>query len=141
MRVRARLDPLIPGLTDRTENLRPLLAELSRRGVKSIVASYLFLRPGFAQRVSRQLEFALGPACDLGAWSVQDFADGFGSGRTISIEERQARFNKLRDLAAGFGIDVHVCACKNPHLPASSDCKIAGPPSNAKPEPDTPLFR
>ncbi|MBT3201525.1 MAG: radical SAM protein [Phycisphaerales bacterium] len=138
--VRVRLDPLIPGLTDRADNLRPLLSELSRRGVRSIVASYLFLRPGFAQRVSRQLEFALGSSWDIGAWSGQNFVEGLGSGRMISTEERQARFTQLRDLAAGFGIDVHVCACKNPRLQDNSDCKIAGPSPNAQPEPDTPLF-
>lgn len=138
--VRARLDPLIPGLTDRTENIVSLLGELSRLGVRSIVASYLFLRPGFARRVSRQLELARDSGCDLGEWSAQDFVSGLGSGRMISAEERQGRFDKLRDLAAECGIDVHVCACKNPHLPDSSDCKIAGPQSNARPEPDTPLF-
>lgn len=138
--VRARLDPLIPGLTDTPDNLRPLLEALSRRGVRSIAASYLFLRPAFAQRLSEQLERAMGSDCSIGTWSWQDFADDVGGGQMISPEARRARFDRLGRLAAKYGIDVHVCACKNPNLAAGSDCQIAGPPVKAQRGRNAPLF-
>ncbi len=138
--VRARLDPLIPGLTDTADNLRPLLAELSQRGVQSIAASYLFLRPPFAQRLSEQLELALGSDSAVGTWSWQSFADGVGGGQMIGPEERRSRFDWLGCLAAEYGIDVHVCACKNAYLAAGSDCQIAGPPMEAQLGHNAPLF-
>ncbi len=138
--VRARLDPLIPGLTDTADNLRPLLEELSRRGVRSVAASYLFLRPTFAQRLSEQLQLASGSGCPGTTWPWQDFADGVGGGRMIGLEARQARFDRLRRLAAEYGIDVLVCACKNASLAAGSDCQIAGPPAKAQLGRDAPLF-
>jgi len=138
--VRARLDPLTPGLTDTDDNLRSLLEELSRRGVRNIAASYMFLRPAFAGKVSGQLEAASGSEHTVGTWSWQDFADGLGRGRMIGLKTRQARFDRLEQLAADFSSDVHVCTCKNPHLVAGVNCQIAGPPPESQLGRDAPLF-
>jgi DNA repair photolyase len=138
---RARLDPLMPDLTDTEENLSALLAELSRRGVQDIAASYLFLRPAFARGLSEHLHRGAGsarPACE---WHWHDFADGVGGGQMIDREDRRQRFDRLEVLAAKHGIGVHVCACKNPDLAAGSNCRIAGPSPAALPMPDAPLFR
>jgi len=138
---KARLDPLIPEWTDTEDGLRPLLAELTWRGVQDIAASYLFLRPAFAQRLSEQLGLARGSTCSAGAWFWQRLADGVGGGQMIGPEERRARFDRLARLAAEYGIDVHVCVCKNPDLSAGPGCQIAGPPMEAPLGVEGPLFR
>lgn len=71
--IQARLDPLIPGLTDTIENLEPLLAELQQRGVRSIAASYLFLRPGFERRLAQVPSLA-----GATEWMWHRFANGVG---------------------------------------------------------------
>jgi DNA repair photolyase len=133
--VRARLDPLIPGLTDTVENLEPLLAELQRLGVRSVAASYLFLRPGFGQRLSHVPGLA-----NAKEWAWHCFADGVGGGKMIDAEHRRKGFARLASLAAEHAINVHTCACKNPDLPDSANCQIAGPSSEQGFLPNAPLF-
>ncbi len=128
--VRARLDPLVPDLTDTQENLTSLLAELGRRGVRGIAASYMFLRPAFAQRVSETLRQFAGGSCSTDMWSWRRLADGVGGGQMIDLVKRREGFGRLEVLAAKHGIDLHVCACKNPDLGLKSDCKIAGTASS-----------
>ena len=136
--VRARLDPLAPDVTDTEENLTSLLTELAKRHVKSIAASYLFLRPAFAQYLSGLLrQFAVEPD-RTSPWSWHRLADGVGGGQMIDVAERQARFHRLKTLAEKHGIDVHVCACKNPDLDLTSNCRIAG--SDSPQTGTAPLF-
>ena len=133
--VRARLDPLIPGLTDTDENLEPLLADLQRLGVRSVAASYLLLRPGFGQRLSHVPGLA-----NATEWAWHCFADGVGGGKMIDAEHRRKGFARLASLAAGHGIDTHTCACKNPDLPDAANCRIAGPSPEQGLSPNAPLF-
>lgn len=128
--VRARLDPLIPNLTDTDENLTLLLAELRRRQVRSIAASYVFLRPAFAQRLSERLGQLAGEAGAEITWSWQRLADGVGGVQMIDAADRRERFRRLGTLAIKHGMELHVCACKNPDLDLKSDCRIAGPAPN-----------
>ena len=124
--VRARLDPLAPDVTDTEENLTSLLAELAKRQVESIAASYLFLRPAFAQRLSELLRQFVVETGRTSPWSWHRLADGVGGGQMIDVAERQARFHRLKTLAEKHGIDVHICVCKNPDLGLTSNCRIAG---------------
>jgi len=124
--VRARLDPLAPGVTDTEENLTSLLVELAKRQVKSIAASYLFLRSAFAQRLSELLRQFAVETGRTSPWPWHRLADGVGGGQMIDVAERQVRFHQLKTLAEKHGIDVYVCACKNPDLGLTSNCRIAG---------------
>jgi DNA repair photolyase len=137
---KARLDPLIPDLTDTDGNLSMLLAELARRGVRNIAASYLFLRPAFAPRMSEQLRQLSRSADSPASWSWRRLAEGVGGGLMIGPDSRQQRFDRLRALAANHGIEVHVCACKNPDLGRAPGCEIAGPPQVTSSLGDMPLF-
>ena len=47
---------------------------------------------------------------------------------------------RLIDCAAAFGVDVHICSCKNPDLAESSNCGIAGPTTTQAVEQNAPLF-
>lgn len=52
----ARIDPIIPGVTDTPERLKALFAGLASAGIKKVAASYLFTRPS----ISRELESVVG---------------------------------------------------------------------------------
>jgi len=124
----ARLDPLIPDLTDTEASLEPLLAELARRNVRAIAASYLFVRPAFAQRLADCMRVISPSSPPVSDWPWQEFANGVGGGRVIDMEERRRRFAHLAALSRGYGIALHVCTCKNPGLGRDGGCQIAGPP-------------
>ena len=53
--VEARLDPILPGVTDGADCLEPLCAALAGIGVRTIAASVLFLRPAVTGSLRRHL--------------------------------------------------------------------------------------
>ncbi|MCG3177985.1 MAG: hypothetical protein BIFFINMI_00308 [Phycisphaerae bacterium] len=126
IRVRPRLDPLIPGLTDTDDCFTEILCRLAERGVRSVAASYLFLRPAFARRLLEQMQ-SLGQSPTM-RWVLQRGVNGLGSSQVLPAVERQQRFAPLRAMAAKYGISVHVCSCKNPDVAEAEACQIAGPP-------------
>ena len=136
----ARLDPLIPDLTDSEASLTALLAQLRYRRIQSVAGSYLFLRPAFARRVTEQLRAIPGSPAGICNWVWQPFADGAGGGQMIQTVERRQRFSRLKTLAEAYGIEVHVCTCKNPDLSPGFGCQIAGPAPSPPPAGTLPLF-
>ncbi len=121
----ARLDPLIPDLTDPEECIRPLFERLQEATISRAAASYLFLRPPFDAQVGDQLR-SLSPAeCEPPRWQHQRFAEGCGGGRMIDNAERIKRFARLVEQGERFGIRVTPCRCKNPEL-GDRVCEIAG---------------
>jgi DNA repair photolyase len=133
----ARLDPLIPDVTDTRDNLSPLLESLAALGIREVAASYLFLRPAIASKLSAQLECLRNTPVSPSTWSMQAFADGLTGGQMIDLSERERRFASIQQLARGLGIQVNVCRCKNPEF-AGTGCGIAGP-NDLTPKADIPL--
>ena len=127
--VTARLDPLIPDVTDTRESVVPLLSALRRVGVSAAAASYLFLRPQFA-RGGRGPGTIADLCRNVGTWTYQRFLDGCGGGQMIGGAERRLRFAVLQMLGQEAGIAIRACRCKNPDLTAVG-CGIAGPPSQS----------
>ncbi len=132
--VTARLDPLIPDVTDTPSNLNPLLGCLREAGIRYAPASYLFLRSSAMQDVLDQLESLRVPGLRPREWCNQRFADGCGGGRSIDTEDRKRRFAHLSELGLEYGITIAPCRCKNPTL-ATSTCQIAGPVQVQRHEP------
>jgi DNA repair photolyase len=124
----ARLDPILPGVTDDCEGLRSLLVELAGCGVKHVAASALFLRPAIMRRIKREL---------AGTSYLAPVLEPFSQGRRMGIHAersavwalpavvREAVYARVRVLARECHISVHVCGCKNPDLSEGS-CHIAG---------------
>jgi len=128
VRTTARLDPLIPGVTDTEENMVPLLQALRDAGISEAAASYLFLRPQFAYKMFHRIHrvgLAL-PQAD--GWRYQRLIDGCGGGRMLGIDDRRRRFARIQVWGDKVGIHVTPCHCKNPEL-GSVGCGIAGPQS------------
>ena len=124
----ARLDPILPGLTDDPTSLHALCAAVSEAGVKEISASTLFLRPAVLGSLRRRI----GRSKTLGR-----LFDGFDQGKWLELfsnrgcilalpaARRRKIFDWLTAIARQYGITVHVCACKNPDLVAGG-CNLGG---------------
>ncbi|MGA2286139.1 MAG: radical SAM protein, partial [Dehalococcoidia bacterium] len=123
----ARVDPILPTVTDGPDALDRLFAVLADVGVRRAAIDALFLRPAIAfslrrgvhdrQALSRLLaEF---PATDGSPEASQTYT------RRLPRERRREMFKSVRRIAAARGIEVSVCACENPDL-ARGTCNLAG---------------
>jgi DNA repair photolyase len=129
----ARLDPLIPDVTDTDDGVLPLLRALAKAGVRSAAASYLFVRSPFVRQVASMLAKLSPGASSPAPWATQTFANGAGSGRMIGLGERSRRFARLQALGNSVGVRIRPCRCKNPEL-TDEPCEIAGPANSAIPD-------
>lgn len=128
LRTQVRLDPILPGLTDGEDRLRPLLRAIAETGVKKVAASILFLRPAVAASFKEHIQDPETLARIMAPFSrARRLAIHAEHSRVMALPEmeRAAIFARLRKIAAAFGIGVKICACKNPDL-ASGTCSIAG---------------
>ena len=130
----ARVDPILPGLTDDPDALHGLCAALAETGVREIAAGVLVLRPALVaslrNRLARpQIFRRLTQAFARG--SGQRFREGGPAVRVLPAARRRKIFQWLTAIAGQYGIRVNVCACKNPDL-AGQSCKLAGPWSPAE---------
>jgi DNA repair photolyase len=114
--VRVALEPLIPGLTDTRENLRPLLQALAKEGIRQLTASYLFLRPGIEELLNPVLD-RLGVRQTVEEAYVDGpllSANGLAPARYLPLARRQRGYAALMVLAAEMGIAVRISATTNP---------------------------
>jgi DNA repair photolyase len=123
----ARLDPILPTLTDDPEALERQFAALAQVGVKRAAAGVLFLRPGIlywlTRRVPREMLGRL-----LAVYREEERAVMRGAQHPIqnlALERRREIFSRLREAAEAHGIRLDICACKNSDI-ARGSCNIAG---------------
>ena len=126
--VEARLDPILPGVTDGADCLEPLCAALARIGVHKIAASVLFLRPAVIGSLRRHVEDKP---------MLNGMLDCFAGGEPLAIHAGNSRvralptsarleiMERLKSIAHRYDLEVLVCACKNPDISRSS-CHISG---------------
>ena len=124
----ARLDPILPGLTDDAATLKGLCSALAEAGVKQLAASALFLRTGVIYSLKQHIQdkallkkllvpFNAGGRLAIHAEKSSVFA--------LPPEMRQSIYWRVQEIAQQNGMSVRVCACKNPDL-ATESCGIAG---------------
>jgi len=126
--VETRLDPILPGVTDGEECLGALCAALAGAGVRKIAASVLFLRPAVIGALRRHLKDQV---------MLKRLLDRFAGAEPLAIRAKQSRvraiptaerveiIERLKSIAHRHGLEVLVCACKNPDISAGS-CHISG---------------
>ena len=85
--VEARLDPILPGVTDGADCLEPLCAALARIGVRTIAASVLFLRPAVTGTLRRHVENKL---------MLKRMLDCFDSAEPLAIHADHSRVRAFR---------------------------------------------
>ena len=117
--VSVRVDPLIHGVTDGDGDVAALMAACRERGVTDMAASYLFLRPAITSSLKRHVadrvlvERILAPYAEGVRFALRG---GAGGGLALPEAIRRAGFERLKQLAAGHGLQVHICGCKNPDV-------------------------
>jgi len=123
----ARLDPILPALTDDPEALDRQFAALAQVGVKRAAAGVLFLRSGISYWLSRRVPRET-LARLLAAYREEGQAIMRGAEypiQNLPVERRCEIFARLREAAEAHGIRLDVCACKNSDM-ARGSCNIAG---------------
>jgi DNA repair photolyase len=124
--VSVRSDPLIHDVTDSAEGIAALMAACRRRGVAVMAVSYLFLRPAIVASLKRHIvdralvERILVPYAQGCRFALRG---GAGGGLALPESIRRAGFERIKQLAAEHGLQVHVCGCKNPDV-ASGRCHL-----------------
>ncbi len=123
----ARLDPILPTLTDDPKALDRQFAALALVGVKRVAAGALFLRPGILYWLQRRApREMLAPL--LAAYREEEEAVMRGAEypiQNLPLERRREIFGRLQEAAEAHGIRLDVCACKNADI-AKGSCNIAG---------------
>jgi len=116
--VEARVEPLIPGLTDTRENVKPLFEGLARAGVRRVLVHYLFQQPA----ILGPLSAALAPF-GLAERLADDFEGGpvfpvgsVGPVKHVPLETRRAGLARLFSWGAEHGLIVETGATQNPDL-------------------------
>ena len=113
-----RVDPVIPFVSDDEETFSRLLQLLSEQGVAQASLSYLQLRPGVLERLREELpgtQFQLLSGCfRSGEWARPD---GTTWSRLVPASLRRKGHERFREQARLHGMEVAICACKNPDLP------------------------
>jgi DNA repair photolyase len=128
VRTEARVDPILPTVTDGPRASERLFEALSNVGVTRAAIDLLFLRPAIVRSLSRHLDERDGLAHLFRTFSEPGSRRLAGTGthtRKLPLEVRRRTFALMRDLAAAHGIVTSICACENPDL-AHDTCNITG---------------
>jgi len=138
----ARLDPILPTLTDDPEGFDRHFATLAEAGVTRAAAGVLYLRPGIVYWLRRRLPEAMLEPLLLryrdeerevmrgGEYPIQN----------LPAEARSEIFGRLHAAAQAHGIRLDICACKNSDI-ARGSCNIAGTwPARAQRPTQPPLI-
>lgn len=124
----ARLDPILPGLTDTSDDLSHIFSALAKAGVKRAAASVLFLRPSVIESLKRNVPNKV---------VLQELLDFYRDAKRLAIHaehssvislpkvKREEIYERVRHSAEKHGIELLICACKNPDL-AHGTCNIGG---------------
>ena len=126
--IEARLDPILPGVTDSVECLESLCAALARFGVCTIAASVLFLRPAVIGSLRRHVKDKSTIDRMLGYFAgAEPLAIHAGNSQVLALPAwmRVEIIDRLKSIAQRYGLHVLVCACKNPDI-SSGSCHISG---------------
>ncbi len=124
----ARLDPVLPGLTDTTDALGNLFSALAKAGVRSAAASTLFLRASVIESLKRNvrntevLQALLGFYQDAKRMAIHA---EHSSVTALPQARRKEIYARIRHAAEEHGIELLICSCKNPDL-ARGTCNIGG---------------
>lgn len=118
--VEARMDPLLPDVTDSDAVLNTLFEEQEQAGVRRAVASYAFVRSSNRAPLTEALARFGVRLSDLYRERYDDYC-GHSSILLPSRAYRRQKYEQLFALAREHGIAVKSCACKNPGL-TSDQC-------------------
>jgi len=124
--VGVRHDPVIPGVTDRFEDLDRLFRVLAAEAITHLDVGYLYIRPGIARLLEDELppeasrpllrQFRGGPLAAVAASA---------STQLLPADLRIRGFFRIRMAAHEHAITPILCRCKNPDLQDATRCQAA----------------
>ena len=124
----ARLDPVLPGLTDTPDALQQLFSVLAKVTVKRVAVSTLFLRSSVLESLKRNVQ---------NTELLQVLLDFYRDAKRMAIHAERSSvialpsmarneiYTRIGRIAEEHGIGLVICACKNPDL-ARGTCNIGG---------------
>jgi DNA repair photolyase len=131
--VLARIEPLVPFVSDTAGHLEGLVRNLTSAGLTRASAAYLVLRPHMLELFQEVL-----PAAHY--HSIKGSFKG-QAWRTVGIQQmtkllpertRLKGYRRLQSIGARLGVEVTICACQNPSLGTS--CLTARSSGNTGPK-------
>jgi DNA repair photolyase len=124
----ARLDPVLPGLTDNEDTLQQLFSALTRAGIKRAAISLLFLRRSILESLRRNVKdsYFLHRLLDFyrDAKRMAIHADR-SSVTALPSEIRKEIYTRIGCIAKEHDIKLSICGCKNSDL-SHGNCNIGG---------------
>jgi len=125
----ARADPLIYGIMDSNKSLTDLFFAIIKTGITEVSINYLFLRPAIKESIKKNIRdkkllgkllksYATGPKIPIGMKNSQGVA--------LPKEIREKAFERIKNIASGFGLSIHICGCKNSDITTES-CNLTRP--------------
>lgn len=117
-----RMDPLLPGVDDTPERLRPLLDEVARHGARAVVAGYLFVTPRTDRARLATLPL-LGPA----SAACTEYSPAHGTQvLSVPLQRKLELHAWLQRECAARGLVLATCGCKDLRLVragCAADCR------------------
>lgn len=115
--VSVRIDPMIPGVTDRSEQIEYLIKRLKAGGIKDISVSSLVMRPsimGFFNELPSRIAGSV-----LRLYQGQPWQRVITSAKTRLLPAglRITLYERIKKISTLYGVNTAVCGCKNPDLP------------------------
>ncbi|RME68860.1 MAG: radical SAM protein [Nitrospirae bacterium] len=113
-----RVDPVVPVVSDKSEDIWKLLSSIKDAGLKELTISCLVMRPSieefFRERLSDKLRSGI-----LGYYRRQVYQRVITSARTklLPLSYRRVLYKRVLSMAKELGLKVRICGCKNPDLP------------------------
>ncbi len=116
VKMSVRCDPMIYGFTDADEQLRALFSAVARVGCRESAVSFLFLRYAIISNLKRNITdrnilnrilkpFSENVCLPIGLKNSM--------GMTLPLAVRKSSFERIRRTANDYGIEIHICGCKN----------------------------
>jgi DNA repair photolyase len=117
--VSARVDPVIPFITDRPADIRALMEAFVDSGIKRVTVSYLHLRPRIMDNLKAELPSKIFRLI-WGCYAGREWQTVGSSTRSKLLPQplRQRGYGIFREEARRLGVELLICACKNPDIPA-----------------------
>lgn len=136
----ARIDPVIPFVTDSRASFDELFRELAARGVNQAMISYLHLRHAIQAQVKRELD-GLSSELVEGMFRGAQFRTVGASTMTklVPAEVRRRGYERAREAAGRHGVTVSICSCKNPDMDGGSCVEGLGSGGHDAKEPNRQL--
>lgn len=132
VKMSARCDPLIYGVTDEDEQLHSLFSAIARTGCRETAVSFLFLRPAIISGLKKSITDK-----NLLYKILEPFSEGVrlpiglknSMGTVLPLAVRKLSFERIKKIANNYDIRIHICGCKNRDI-TDETCYITRPLPN-----------